>query len=159
MYIRYTYNFNHPQNRPCAANNGAPGFTKLGPCLDRIRPLLGPSLENRVRSVLEEFVCKPNSHYARRFPRLKKFLDTATAWAGCLDVSAKDIRQEMIKHAIEYLAKDGLVTQFADPVVLNRGPNKVDPDCLAAEQNRALKSMNVWRFINEKDYWLCQDCA
>ncbi|XP_043515303.1 uncharacterized protein LOC122531445 [Frieseomelitta varia] len=145
-------------NRPCAANNG---FTKLGPCLDRIRPLLGPSLENRVRSALEEFVCKSNSHYAKRFPRLKKFLNTATAWTGCLDVSAKDtdIRQEMIKHAIEYLAKDGLVTQFADPVVLNRGPNKVDPDSLAAEQNRALKSMNVWRFINEKDYWLCQDCA
>ncbi|KOX76336.1 hypothetical protein WN51_11667 [Melipona quadrifasciata] len=150
-----------PWNRPCAANNGAPGFTKLGPCLDRIKPLLGLSLENRVRSILEEFVCKSNSHYAKRFPRLKKFLNTVTTWTDCLDVSAKntDIGQEMIKHAIEYLVKDGLVTQFADPVVLNRGPNKVDPDSLAAEQNRALKSMNVWRFINEKDYWLCQDCA
>ncbi|CAK9805589.1 hypothetical protein ANTPLA_LOCUS4582 [Anthophora plagiata] len=117
-------------------------------------------LENRIHTVLQEFICKSSSRYARRFPRVKRLLDVVAAWADCFDVSGKDtdVRQEMINYAIEYLMKDDLVTQFAEPFVLNSQSNKMDLDSLAIERN-ALKSMNVWRFINEKDYWLCQDCA
>ncbi|CAK9825588.1 hypothetical protein ANTRET_LOCUS3564 [Anthophora retusa] len=140
--------------------NGVDSFVKFKPCIDKLRPFLGPSLENRIHTVLQEFICKSNSRYARRFPRVKRLLDVVAAWADCFDVSGKDtdVRQEMINHVIEYLMKDGLVTQFAEPFVLNSQSNKMDLDSLAIERN-ALKSMNVWRFINEKDYWLCQDCA
>ncbi|PBC30740.1 Vesicular glutamate transporter [Apis cerana cerana] len=76
-------------------------------------------------------------------------------WAN--DVPCKDIKQEVIKHTIECMVKDNLMTQFADPI-LDNGPNKVDSDSLATKHN-SLQCMNVWRFITEKDYWLCQDCS
>ncbi|CAK9810747.1 hypothetical protein ANTQUA_LOCUS6585 [Anthophora quadrimaculata] len=140
--------------------NGVDSFVKFKSCIDKLKPFLGPSLENRIHTVLQEFICKSSSRYARRFPRVKRLLDVVVAWADYFDVSGKDtdVRQEMINHAIEYLMKDGLVTQFAEPFVLNSQSNKMDLDSLAIERN-ALKNMNVWRFINEKDYWLCQDCA
>lgn len=87
---------------------------------------------------------------------MKRCLDAVAAWLNYLDAfRAKDIEEEAIKHAIEYLLKDGRVTHLEDPVVPNAGINRVDLDSLT-EQN-AIKNRNVWSFIKEKDYWLCQD--
>ncbi|XP_043252502.1 uncharacterized protein LOC122397414 [Colletes gigas] len=147
-----------------ANDNGGFDFEKYGACVDRMKPFLGPSLENRIYSGLEEFVCKPNSPASNRFPCVNRCLDAAVAWVDYLDTfCAKnaDAREEMIKHAIEYLVKDGLVTHFVDPDGLNNRVNRIvcrEFDSSTPEQN-VLKSMSVWAFINEKNYWLCQDCA
>ncbi|XP_076634496.1 uncharacterized protein LOC143348307 [Colletes latitarsis] len=147
-----------------ANDNGGFDFEKCGACVDWIKPFLGPSLENRIYSGLEEFVCKPNSPASNRFPCVTRCLDAVVAWVDYLDTfCAKntDAREEMIKHAIEYLVKDGLVTHFVDPDGLNNRVNRIvcrEFDSSTPEQN-VLKSMSVWGFINEKNYWLCQDCA
>ncbi|XP_017888365.2 uncharacterized protein LOC108629915 [Ceratina calcarata] len=149
--------FDAYQKFMCNHSNGVLDFIALGSSLDSVKPLLGLRLENTVHSLLEDFVCKSNSRYAKRFPRFKRLLDAVAAWSDCFDSSAKDtsVRREMIKHAIDYLVKNGLVTQFGDPAVLNSGPNKMDPETLP-DQN-ALQ--NVWRFINEKDFWQNRDCV
>nr|XP_034183583.1 uncharacterized protein LOC117605896 isoform X2 [Osmia lignaria] len=137
-------------------NNGVYDLERFRLLADRIKPLLGPCLEKRINSGLEEFVCKSSSRYSKRFPRLKRCLDAVAAWLNYLDAfRTKDIEEEAIKHAIEYLLKDGRVTHLEDPVVLNAGINRVDLDSLT-EQN-AMKNRNVWSFIKEKDYWLCHD--
>ncbi|CAL7944411.1 unnamed protein product [Xylocopa violacea] len=148
------------QNSSCSTNDGVFDFAKLGSFVDEIRPFIGPSIEDRIRSMLEEFVCKPNSRHAKRFPRVKRFLEVVAAWADSFDATDKDrdVGQEIIKYAIEHLVKNGPVTQFEGSLVPNRGANRADPDSLADEQD-ALKDMNVRRFINEKDFWLCQDYA
>ncbi|XP_076749044.1 uncharacterized protein LOC143422354 [Xylocopa sonorina] len=152
--------FSSSHSSSSSLDNGVLDLDELAPCIDRIRPFIGPSFENRIRSMLEEFVCKQNSRYAKRFPRLKRFLGVVAAWADSLDATAKgrDVRQEIIKYAIEHLAKNGPVTQFRGSFVPNRGDDRVDPGSLADEQD-TLKDMNVRRFINEKDFWLCQDCV
>ncbi|XP_076398120.1 uncharacterized protein LOC143266600 [Megachile rotundata] len=143
---------------PHTGNNDEFDCERFRLLADRIKPLLGSRLENRIHSVLEEFVCKSSSRYSRRFPRVKRCLDAIAAWLNYLDLfRAKDIDEEAIKHAIECLLKDGRVTHFEDPVALNTGISRVDPDSLT-EQN-AMKNMNVWSFIKEKDYWLSKTNA
>lgn len=141
-------------------NDGSSNFNKCGACINRVRPLIRPTLENRIYSVLEEFICKPNSRYVKRFPCVKKCLDVIAAWTDYMDAfCAKDtdVTEKIIKYAIENLVKDG--THFVDSVLLNNRVHKVcqEIDSLGMEQ-AVLKNMNVWGFINEKDYWLRQNC-
>ncbi|XP_076670788.1 uncharacterized protein LOC143370056 [Andrena cerasifolii] len=147
---------------PCINNDGSSNFNKCGVCIDRVRPLIRPTLENRIYSGLEEFICKPNSRYAKRFPCVKKCLDVIAAWIDYMDAfcaKGTDVTEQIIKYAIENLVKDGLVTHFVDSVLLNNRVNRVcqEIDSLGMEQ-AVLRNMNVWRFINEKDYWLSQNC-
>ncbi|XP_076181174.1 uncharacterized protein LOC143153640 [Ptiloglossa arizonensis] len=153
-----------PEGVSRANNNGGFDFDKCCRYIDWIKPILGTSLENRIYSGLEELVCTQNSPNANRLSCVNGCLDAATEWIDYLDACcAKNIeaRDAMIKKAIEYLVEDGLVTHFVDTGTLNNRTNRMvcqEPDSTITEKN-IWKNMNVWRFINEKDYWLCQDCA
>ncbi|XP_031846310.2 uncharacterized protein LOC116432930 [Nomia melanderi] len=146
----------------CSNNNGSFDFGKCGQYVDKIKPVLGPSLEGRVHWVLKEFICKQHSQYSKCFPWVKKWMETSAAWADCMDAFlTKDtpVGEEMIKYAINYVAKGGLVTQFVDSRGSNNKANKTRQELDSFPQDQSIvKSMNVWRYINEKDYWL-RTCA
>ncbi|XP_054004789.1 uncharacterized protein LOC128890376 [Hylaeus anthracinus] len=144
---------------PCASNNGGFDFDECDVFVDTIKPFLGPRLENRIQSGLDAFVSNPN-----RFPCVNKCLDEVAAWFDYLDSfceSAKNtnVREEMIKKAIDYLVKNGLVTHLAGPGVLNNGVNGTACQELDSLEQDVSKSAKVLEFINEKDYWSCQNCT
>ncbi|XP_076642223.1 uncharacterized protein LOC143353014 [Halictus rubicundus] len=154
---------NYLQEAIRLTNNGSFDFARCGRYVDKVKPFLVSSLEGRIYSGLKEFVCDPSSRCLKCFPCVKRWLETSVAWADYMDAFfTKDtaVGEEMIKCAMKYLAKDGLVTQFTNFDGLN---NRVDRMChgldaIVVDQNE-LKSMNVCRYINEKDYWLPEGCA
>ncbi|XP_076303720.1 uncharacterized protein LOC143221935 [Lasioglossum baleicum] len=147
----------------CSTNNESFDFSKYGPYIDKVKPFLVSSLEGRIYSGLKEFVCDPSSRCSKCFPCVNRWLETSAAWADYIDAFfTKDttVGEEMIKCAMKCLAKDGLVTQFTNSDGLNNGVDRMchGLDAIVVDQND-LKSMNVCRYISEKDYWLSEGCA
>lgn len=145
-------------SRECASQGDVTfDLEKYGPYIDKIRALFAPSLEYRLRSLLEEFVYNADSRLAGQFPRFKKLVDTVATWKGPLNRVAEydiDTMNEAIKSAVGCMTRSDLVTCFLDSIVLHRRLNKIcrELDALGIEDN-ILRSLNVWNFVNERDYW------
>lgn len=120
-----------------------------------------PSLEYRVRSLLKEFVYNTNSRWAKQFPCFKKFIDAVVMWKNSLNrIAEYDIgtMEEMMRHTVKRMIKDDL-NSFLDSVILHHRLNKIcrELDALGIEDN-ILRNLNVWNFINERDYLLDRNC-
>lgn len=66
--------------------------------------------------------------------------------------------EEMMRHTVKRMIKDDL-SSFLDSVILHHRLNKVcrELDALGIEDN-ILRNLNVWNFINERDYLLDRNC-
>lgn len=67
--------------------------------------------------------------------------------------------EEMMRHTVKRMIKDDLISRFLDSVILHHRLNKVcrELDALGIEDN-ILRNLNVWNFINERDYLLDRNC-
>lgn len=66
--------------------------------------------------------------------------------------------EEMMRHTVKRMIKDDL-NSFLDSVILHHRLNKIcrELDALGIEDN-ILRNLNVWNFINERDYLLDRNC-
>lgn len=81
-------------------------------------------------------------------------------WKNSLNRIAEydiDTMEEMMRHTVKRMIKDDLIS-FLDSVILHQRLNKVcrELDALGIEDN--LRNLNVWNFINERDYLLDRNC-
>ncbi|XP_024888292.1 uncharacterized protein LOC112465122 [Temnothorax curvispinosus] len=146
----------------CASQDIVFDLEKYSFYLDKIRAFFVPSLEYRVRSLLEEFVYSTNSRWVKQFPCFKKFIDIIVMWKDPLNrVAEYDVGTmgEMMRNIIKRMINDNLITCFLDSVIVHHRLNKVccELDTLGIEDN-ILRSFNVWNFVNERDFLLDCNC-
>lgn len=109
------------------------------------------------------FIYSEDGKLSKQFPYLKKCLDCACATL-CEPVSTMlnhrgneegSLVNSTLGQAIRYLMKDGLIASIVNSIVMNNRLNKIcrDLDTIGIEKN-FLKHINVWNFINEKEYWV-----
>jgi len=121
-----------------------------------------PSLEYKIQFLLEEFVYSTNSRWTKLFPCFKKFVDAIIIWKKPLNrVAEYDIgmMEKIMRNTIKRIIKDDLVICFLDSIILHHRLNKVcrELDALGIKAN-ILQNLNVWNFVNERDYLLDHSC-